>query len=512
MLKKYQKFAPIGLILGLVAAIAALILRITSGQFSLPSQICFGVSVLGLAAYIILDVRSILGFFKSRHAKFGSNSLVLTLAVVGILVIVNLFIYNNDVAWDLTEDKVNSLATETIEILENLQLPVEATAYYTSSTSSDTAETLLQNFERNANGLFTYEFINPYDDPVAANEAGITQDGTIILTVEGQTEEITSITEENLINAVIKLQNPEETVIYALTGHGEGDFLESGDYSLTVLEELMESKNYRVETLNLVSSPTIPDDAEAIFIVAPQVPLDQSEVDLISEYLAEGGSLILFSEPDFLTEIADQTDPLADYLAESWGVTLGKDMIIDTSVDPSEYAIANQYSDHDIMEQVDNYITFFPTSRSITLSDVDDVSYDELVLTSSYSWAETDTEGILNDEADYDEDDIAGPVAVAVALENSSTDARVVIVGDSDFANDTYVEYYANLDLAMGIVDWAAENEELISITSAEETERVLISPTNATKLAIILGGLVGLPLLVTATGIIIGVHRKRTG
>ena len=512
MLKKYQKYAPIGLIIGLVAAITSLILRFTTGQLSLAAKISFGISILGLVVYIGLDARSILAFFKSRHAKFGGNSLVLILAVIGILVIVNLFIYNNDISWDLTEDKVNSLAPETVDILSNLQVPIKAQAFYSSSTSSEGAEILMRNFERNAEGFFTYEFIDPYNDPVAATQAGIDRDGVIILYAGDQTEQITSVTEEKLINAFIKLQNPIETVIYTLTGHGEGDFEEYGDLSFTDLQSAMESKNYKVEPLNLVATPAIPDDAEAIFIVAPQVPLEQDEVDLISEFLAEGGSLILFSEPDFLTNIGDQADPLTGYLEETWGISLGKDLVIDTSVDPVEFAIANEYGDHTILDEVSGYVTFFPTSRSLTITEVSGVTNTELVLTSSQSWAETDVNGVLNGEAGYDEDDTAGPITLAVALVNSSTGGRVVIVGDSDFANDSYSSYYANLDLAIGIVDWAAENEALISITSAEETTRILVAPTKATKLAIILGGLVGIPLFIAVTGIIIAIHRKRTG
>jgi len=462
MLKKYQKFAPIGLIIGLVAAVTSLILRFTTGQLSLAAKICFGVSILGLVVYIALDARSILAFFKTRHAKFGGNSLVLILAVIGILVIVNLFIYNNDISWDLTEDKINSLAPETLDILSNLQVSIEAQAFYSSSTSSEGAEILLRNFERNAEGFFTYEFIDPYDDPVAATQAGIDRDGVIILIAGDQSEQITSVTEEKLINAFIKLQNPIETVIYTL--------------------------------------------------VAPQVPLEQDEVDLISEFLAEGGSLILFSEPDFLTNIGDQVDPLTGYLQETWGISLGKDLVIDTSMDPVEFAIANEYGDHTILDEVSGYITFFPTSRSLTIAEVSGITSTELVLTSSQTWAETDVNGVLNGEAGYDEDDTAGPITLAVALVNSSTGGRVVIVGDSDFANDSYSTYYANLDLAIGIVDWAAENEALISITSAEETTRILVAPTKATKLTIILGGLVGLPLFIAITGIIIAIHRKRTG
>ena len=108
--------------------------------------------------------------------------------------------------------------------------------------------------------------------------------------------------------------------------------------------------------------------------------------------------------------------------------------------------------------------------------------------------------------------DTIGPVNLATAFENASTGGRVVVVGDSDFASDTYIQAYGNRDLAVSIVDWASSNENLISLTTAETTTRVLVPPTKGAQLAIILGGLVGLPLLIAAIGIIIGIRRKRTG
>jgi len=512
MLKKYQKYAPIGLFIGLIAAITALILRIAAGQITLPVQISIVVAVIGLAAFIALDPETILNFFTGRQAKHGGNALILTLAVVGILVIVNLFVYNNNTTWDLTEDRVNSLAPETLEVLENVEIPVFAQAFYSTDISTDSAGQLLSNFKRNADGLFAYEFIDPYQDPIAANQAGIDRDGTVILNAGDQSERLTTLTEEKLVNAIIKLQNPEQSAIYALTGHGEEDFFTTGDYALTELRQLMESKNYRVNQLNLIASPVIPEDTQAIFIAAPQVPLDQNEVDLIADYLANGGSVILLSEPAFLTERGDRPDPLAAYLQEEWGVTIANDLIIDLSINPAEVAIADQYGQHPITEVVQGYVTFFPTSHSISTTEVSGVTTTDLILTTSQAWAETNLEGILNNEAAFDEEDIAGPISLAVALENSTTGTRVVVIGDSDFATDSNVTAYGNLDFAIGIIDWTAENEALINLTPPQSTTRVLIPPTRATQIGIILGGLVGLPLFIAVTGIIIAIQRKRTG
>jgi ABC-type uncharacterized transport system involved in gliding motility auxiliary subunit len=274
----------------------------------------------------------------------------------------------------------------------------------------------------------------------------------------------------------------------------------------------MEAKNYRVSTLNLVSSPSIPEDAKAIFLAAPQIPLSQDEVDLLSGFMANGGSLILLSEPEFLTEGAGEDDALKTYLQDNWGLTMGNDLVIDPSINPMNYAVADQYGVHPITDAVNNYTTFFPTAHSLAVEAVTDVTFDELVLTTVQSWAETNIEGLYNNEAEQDEADLSGPVTIAVALENTSTGARVVVVGDSDFATDTFITAYGNLDFAIAMVDWATANENLINLSVGETTTRVLVPPTNATKLGIILGGLVGIPLIIAAAGIAIAIQRKRTG
>ena len=511
-MKKLQKYAFIPLIVGLVAAVTALILRITSGQFTIAVRISIILAVFGLVLSIVFDPGSILTFFQRRQTKHGGNAFVLTLAVIGILVIVNLFIYNNNVSWDLTADKENSLTKETLDILNNLDLTVNAKAFYSSDTSTAAAETLFENFRRNAAGKFDYEFIDPYNDPVAANQANISVNATTVLYAGDQTQMITSLTEENLINAIVKLQNPEQSAVYVLTGHGEEDFFTSSDYSLVELENLMEAKNYQVSTLNLVSSPSVPEDAKAIFIAAPQIPLSHDEVDLLSGFLANGGSLILLSEPEFLTEGAGEDDALKTYLQDNWGLTMGNDLVIDPSINPMNYAVADQYGIHPITDAVNNYTTFFPTAHSLAVEAVTDVTFDELVLTTAQSWAETNIEGLYNNEAEQDEADLSGPVTIAVALENTSTGARVVVVGDSDFATDTFITAYGNLDFAIAMVDWATANENLINLSVGETTTRVLVPPTNATKLGIILGGLVGIPLIIAAAGIAIAIQRKRTG
>jgi hypothetical protein len=105
----------------------------------------------------------------------------------------------------------------------------------------------------------------------------------------------------------------------------------------------------------------------------------------------------------------------------------------------------------------------------------------ELVYTADQSWAESDLEAIAADlEIAPDEGvDRLGPVPLVVAAENLGTQARMVVFGDADFASDSRFDAYGNGDLFINALDWAAEQENQISLTPRQQTQRLLIPPTQ---------------------------------
>ncbi|HQM65852.1 MAG TPA: hypothetical protein PLN28_03930, partial [Anaerolineaceae bacterium] len=84
------KYSQIALIIAAVAAVASLVFTIIYSGFTLASQICLGVGVVALAVSILLDPEDMRAFFSGRQAKYGTNMLLSTLAVLAILVVVNL--------------------------------------------------------------------------------------------------------------------------------------------------------------------------------------------------------------------------------------------------------------------------------------------------------------------------------------------------------------------------------------------------------------------------------------
>ncbi len=516
MKPEWRKFAPIGLYLALIGVLAAIGFLIVQHEFNLPVQISIGFVLIGLAIFILLDPQRARAALTGRQARYGSNALVMGLAFVGILLVVNYLGYKYSPTWDLTQDKQHTLAPETINLLDSLKSPVVAEAFYSSRYpySTDTVKTLLQNFTDNSKGKFTYAFIDPDANPIKAQQANIMRDGTIVLNMDGRQEQVTSTTEQDVSNALLRLANPGERAVYFLTGEGERDVNSSDQSGYSQIKAILVSKNYTVDTLNLLNNP-IPDKALSIIIAGNQQPLNDKEVQALQAYLDKGGSVVWLAEPDALSKTPGAPDPLVDYMSSKWGIHMSNDIVIDPNIQPPLITVADSYGSTDITNKLQNMASLFPTARSITLGPgaaPSGVTINELVKTSSQSWGETNIEGLKNNQMAFDSKDLAGPLTLAVSAQNSNTNARVLVVGDADFASDGYYQNYANGDLMANIVDWAAGQENLLNLTPKETVNRMMIPPKQTTIWLLFLGLVIVIPGAVVTGGIATWVQRRNRG
>lgn len=484
----------------------------TTDTLNRGTYISLAVTVLGLALYAMLEPDKVRRALTGRQARYGSNIAITSIAFLGILIVVNWFVFNNPQNWDVTQDKSNTLAPETIQALETLPQPVEAIAFY-ASISPQSATELLDRFKANSNGKFTYRFVNPDADPLAARAAGITGDGKILLQM-GERKEIANFASETeLTRALIKLINPEPRAVYFLTGHGEPS-LEGGNLSLATAKSTLESKNYTVNSLNLLAENKIPEDALAVIIAGPVKQVSEYEVQLLKQYVDNGGSLVVMEDPLLLTEFGNSPDPLADYLAADWGILLNDDIIIDLNSQQILNAISASASEHPITRNLSaNYLIIMPQARSITLNAAPEgVTQTALLFTSPNSWGEKNFTTAEGSQLSFDPEDVQGPLTLAAAAENASTKGRVVVFGNSFFATDEMFDVYGNGNFFINSIDWAAEQENLINITPNTPTQRTFLPPNQIQLLIIMLGSVLVLPGLVVFAGISSWLARRRQG
>lgn len=529
------KYAFIALIVALVSCVSTGLVGAAKGMlainmFSLEDatlnivnivfQVSIALIVIALAAYALMTPDTIRRFLSGRQARYGSNSLIMTLAFIGIVFAVNYLAYQNPdflgAPWDLTADKGNTLASETLKTLATLPQKVKATAFYTNNLSSAEADTLLLKFKSNSDGKFDYEFVNPDLDPLAAREAGITGDGKILLTM-GETTEIASYADESeLTNALIRLISPEPRVVYFLQGHGEAGLESGGEVSYAAAKSTLESKNYTVNTLNLLSTNQVPEDALVIIIAGPNKPLAKEEVILLKKYVDAGGSLFVMENPIFLTEFGNSPDPLVDYLVSDWGIKLNNDIVVDLANTQNQFmAVSWDHSlTHPITQNVssENYYVILPQARSVSVTEQkENITQTPIIMTTEQSWGET--EPTAGDTLEFSpEKDNAGPLNLAAAGENSATKGRVVVFGNSLFATDEGFDAYGNGNIFINSVDWAAEQEKLINLTVREQTERTFFPPNNLILIIIVVMAVIVMPGLVVFAGIFSWISRRRKG
>lgn len=512
MNNRLSKFAPAGFYLAVLAALVSLGLIIIRQKFDLYLQGSLGMILIGLALFVLFDPNRARDILTGRQAKYSSNAIVLSLAVVGILVVANYFVNNHSIRWDLTEDKDNTLSVETLDILNRLPEKVTALAFFTPNISSSEAAKLLENYKYNGKGNFDYKFIDPDADPVTAKSAAVTRDGTIVLQMAGRQEQVTYADEQEISSALIRLANPGSRAVYFLTGHGELDLSGSGERTINYLKTDLESKNYSVKPLNLLNTNTIPDDALAIIIDQPMKPLTQAEVDLLSGYLKSGKSLVLLMEPRVLTNYGDAKDPLEEYLKSTWGIAFNNDLIIDPKVNPPLAAVADSYGNHLITQKMQGMVTIFPSAFSLTAaSPSPDVTTAALVQTGQDSWGETDYASIEQNNLAFDQQkDLPGPLTVAIAAENAVDKSRLVVISDSDFASDADFLNYGNGVFIDNSIDWAAKQDNLVQLTSRAKTQRVILPPQTYTMGLVLFGSVFLIPLLILFSGIVVFIQRRR--
>jgi ABC-type uncharacterized transport system involved in gliding motility auxiliary subunit len=518
MKPQFRRFAPVGLYLAGIAALVAISLYIIQREWNLYLQISLGAILVGLALFALLDPAQVRQVLTGRQARYGSNVLVMTIAFIGILVVINYVGSKNSIRKDLTEDKSNTLAPESLNTLEKLPQAVQAQAFFTArNTSSDTAKKLLEQFKFEGKGKFDYKFIDPEADPVAAQQAKITRDGMVVIKMGDRQEPVEFVTEKDMTSALVRLISNETRAVYFLTGHGEHDPESTGNDAYSNAKLVLESKNYKVAKLNLLSTNKVPDDARVIVIAGPMQPVSSGEVTLLKTFVDKGGALIVMEEPLPVTQFGDQPDPLSDYLANDWGIGLGKDMVVDTALQQLSIAVANQYANHAITQKMQGLAALFPSARSVSITGKKDgIDQTQLVLTSAQAWGETDLQGLENNgqisvQPDQGKD-LIGPVPLVVVAEHTGGNNRVVVFGDSDFAADTYFSQFGNGDLFINSVDWASGQENLINLTPKDTVQRVLVAPTRYTMGLMLFGFVFFVPGAVLISGIVVWIQRRKRG
>ncbi len=486
MIGQLKRFSSAILTAGAILIIYGILWTLVRGQLELVGEIALALGLAAAAAFVALEPARVRAALGGRTARQGGNATAVTLAVIGILVLLNVLAARHHRRIDLTAERQFSLSKQSLQILAGLQEPVAVTAFMTPGYfARQEVEDLLKEYTYHTDKL-KVEYVDPEQKPALARQYNVTRDGTIIFQIGDRRQEALGSDEQEFTSALVKLTRREAKTVYFLTGHRERDPEDGGQAGYQQVAQALGRDNYRVQPLNLAVTTTVPADAAVLVIAAPVITPTTKEMEAINAYVDRGGSLLVLGDP--------ATEVTLDPLLARWGLSLRRDIVIDpvsSFFGDVATPVVSRFPYHDITKDLGGLTTFFPLARSIARQEPapEGVTLSPLVSTSSQSWGETDREArqVSLDQGK----DTAGPLdlAVAATLELKGQDAsaqpkraRLVLFGDADLvSNDVLLAVQGNLgnaDLFLNAANWLAEEEALISIRPNPPAQRmVLLTP-----------------------------------
>jgi len=457
-----------------------------------------------------------------RATRYGLNAAILVVLILGVIVLVEAVSFRHSYRIDLTENKRWSLSPQTVKVAGELPVPVKAIAFYRPDQHGKrTAEDLLKQYANRSDGKFTWEVIDADRNPLVARQYGFESYGTVALEAtlkdgEKKQEKIQDLDEEKLTNAMIRVTRPGKRVVYFLKGHGEKDPGSSDRTGYGQMKSAVEKLNYEVKDLVLARETKVPDDATIVVVAGPQRELLPNEIEALVGFVNRAGKVFFMVDPF-------QNTGLTATL-ERWGLGLGNDVIIDISPTGRragagpEIPVVVDYLSHPITRDF-RFATFFPVARTVSVKDKppEGVTAQALARTSSESWAETSQEQIRTGQVKPDPGEARGPLVIAAVAtidakdapaDRKSAKARIVLVGDSDFAANEFVNLSGNRDFFLNTLSWLAEEENLIAVRP-KESRSAPVFLTAAQNQVVFLVPVVLIPLSLIVAGVVVVARRR---
>lgn len=459
---------------GIAMLIAGYLRYSIQGELLTFSKVVLVLGALLLLASIVIGFGGILSFFSKRSSQQGTNTTVLSVAVIAILVIVNFVGFRHHKRFDLTTEKLYTLSDQTKQIVGGLQKDV--TIVHFDKSANPALDDQMAEYTSLSRHL-KFQNIDPQQKPEIAEQYGAMRTGDVILASGPRKEHLESggvPSEEDITGAIIKVTQDKIKTVCFVTGHGEKSLADDSENGYSHLDAGLKKENYVTKTINLVSENGVASDCSVVVVAGPTQGFFPQEAELFNKYLTGTGKGLILIDP--------QTDPKLGEIFQAWNANVSDNVVIDASgvgrlfgAGPA-IPLVTTFGDSPITRNFAGSMTFFPLARTVTIADKakTDTQAVEFLKTSPRSFTVANLKQGRN-EVTYDpKTSTLGPLSLGVAASRKSGggEARVVVIGNSTFAANPYLGQQKNGDLFYNTINWLAQDENLISIRPKSQTNR----------------------------------------
>lgn len=526
------------------------------------AEIMMAIGAAILLVDAIISWRKVARAIFGRRGRYGVNTLIMVATFVALAVVVNFFLWwlsnrPNPPGWvrvDTTATKQFLLSEQAQAVLGNMNEPVRATVFWVTARPEAAAawqqtSDLLSEFKRRSQGKFDFRLVDPEFQPNVAASYGVTVHPAIALEgMDSKRVEVVASTrpgsmgtafgEQEITTGLLVVNRIKQKPVFFITGHGERDITVTTDSreGISRAVDALLRDNYAVASVTLQEmgalvfseDPTAQEDYPAVLVFAdPQADLLEGEQAILAQYLIQGGSAVFLLEPDPPTTFSQ--------ILGVYGLTLGEHEVVDTAsyVAPNPLFLQVKKSNQQLSPT--NPITapldvvYMPgtaligrtvdeTTVPLTSEGRPTIIHEVLMTTTLNSWEETDPESIGFTQGQ----DRQGPLTIAVAAQavaplglqpirkedGTLVTTNLVVIGDADFASNSFFSSAKNGDLFANSVNWAARDFELISIRPKTRVFRELVLTTRERDFVRWTGWLL-MPVLIGSAGVFVWWRRR---
>ena len=524
--------------------------RFILGGWTVALYIFLALFVLGILASLILDYRFYLEILTAKTAKNSLNLGWSLLLVVVLLSSAGYFGQRFNRTFDFTEEKINSLAPQSEEILESLTEGLTVYIFYKGDKISERGrlvkEELKNSFTlyKQKTAKFKVRFKDAYKNPSLTEKFRLSdlpdknqEEVFVFAEYQGRQVRITApFNEQSITSALIKVKKRTVKEIHFLTGHGEKELSDDRPEGLKIFKQGLADSGFAFKEWSFVQNGAPPTDPVVLLIIGPRRPFLPEELSRLKGYLERGGRIFMALDPG-------EKHNLKPFLKE-YGLDYQDNFVLIAQNSPfgrivTEQALAVSFdTGHSITRRLStlkNTPAVFNRASVVSVADGSGDKWDisRLVRTVNYSFVvpkltekvkigplsaftvavevkpkKEEEEAASNDPHeghDFSEEKSEKSTATdeekntegKTEKDSSGSEEksfRLVVFGDSDFLTNKNIYNGVNRDLALNAVISLVDEEDLITIRpkQAKGTE---ISLTRNHRMGLVLL-MVVLPLI----------------
>ncbi|MEK8051353.1 GldG family protein [Ideonella sp. DXS22W] len=471
-----------------------------------------------LAALVVLfaaGLRAPLGRGRGRIVVRAIG----VVAALGAVLAANVIVFRHDQHFDVTHEQAFTPAPETRAVLEQLTQDVELVYFYQAQNpAARAAKTMVEIMGREYPRL-KVRTVDPDQTPALANRYGVRMYNAALLMAGGQRIEVATTEDREIALGILRLLRRDPRPVCFLTGHGEYDpenfefhthfegsqghnhdaggmtVVNMQQHGIGRLRRALDKLGYAIRKVGLATGGAVPADCAALILANPRTPFAPPEVDLLGRYLQGGGNLLALLEPDYAVSAELQT------LLGRAGVSVGDGVIVDplSHYFTDEQMVAvEKYAAHPA--SVGLALSFFPGARPLQAVAAPGVK--TTVLFSTSAQATVVAQAQSQRAADGGGPAAVRPLAIAAegTLPGGARPFRLAVVGDADFASNSFYPFLANADLALGLTAWLRGEPRGVAMKPPVEVIP-LVTMTNQQMQLIFVLCVIGVPGLCALAG-----------